>query len=49
MRAQLMASTESARGLFLAFMIAQALETASDAYAHAGQALRHYLLEEVLA
>ena len=29
--------------------LSQALETATDAHAHAGQALRAYVMEEVLA
>jgi uncharacterized protein Yka (UPF0111/DUF47 family) len=37
------------RALFLVNAVACSLESASDAYAHAGQALRAYLLDEVLA
>jgi uncharacterized protein Yka (UPF0111/DUF47 family) len=48
-RANLFASSRDPRALFLVYLLAQALERATDAYAHAGQALRNYLLEEVLS
>jgi len=37
------------RALYLLHQLSLALETATDAYAHAGQALRRYLMEEVIA
>lgn len=37
------------RALYLFHQLSLALETATDAYAHAGQALRRYLMEEVIA
>lgn len=37
------------RQLMVLRELAQAIETATDAYAHAGQALRAYLMEEVIA
>jgi uncharacterized protein Yka (UPF0111/DUF47 family) len=47
-RRGLVTQVENARTLYLVDLIANALEAASDAYAHAGQSLRAYLLEEVL-
>ncbi|MCC7271762.1 MAG: DUF47 family protein [Alphaproteobacteria bacterium] len=37
------------RGLYLAHELSRALESATDAHAHAGQALRRYLMEEIVA
>jgi len=37
------------RAIYLVDQLARALEAATDAYAHAGQSLRGYLMEEVLA
>lgn len=48
-RRALVTEVESPRTLYLVDLVAQALETATDAYAHSGQALRGYLMEEVLA
>jgi len=48
-RRALASGTENARTIYLIDLIASHLEQASDAYAHAGQSLRAYLLEEVLA
>ncbi len=40
---------ESARAIYLIDLVSGSLESASDAYMHAAQALRAYLLEEVIA
>lgn len=37
------------RALYLADQLSNALEAATDAYTHAGQALRQYLMDEVIA
>lgn len=37
------------RAMFLTDQLSNALEAATDAYTHAGQALRQYLMEEVIA
>ncbi len=49
LRRELVAKVQDARALYLLHQLSQALETATDAYAHAGQALRGYLMEEVIA
>jgi uncharacterized protein Yka (UPF0111/DUF47 family) len=49
LRRQLLASTQDHRALYLLHQLSRSLETATDAYAHAGQALRGYLMEEVIA
>ncbi|WP_072376546.1 DUF47 family protein [Hyphomicrobium sp. NDB2Meth4] len=48
-RSALASRAESARTIYLVDLIASALEQATDAYSHAAQALRAYLLDEVLA
>lgn len=48
-RRHLVTRVDHARTLFLVDSIASSLEASSDAYAHAGQSLRAYLLDEVLA
>ena len=37
------------RAIYLLHQLSQALESATDAYTHAGQALRRYLMEDVIA
>ncbi|MFA5952045.1 MAG: DUF47 family protein [Hyphomicrobium sp.] len=49
LRRHLIAGAEDHRALYLVHQLSFALETATDAYAHAGQALRGYLMEEVIA
>jgi uncharacterized protein Yka (UPF0111/DUF47 family) len=49
LRRQLVANTQDHRALYLMHQLSGSLETATDAYAHAGQALRGYLMEEVIA
>lgn len=49
LRRMLVTSTVDHRALYLLHELSRALETATDAYAHAGQALRRYLMEEVIA
>lgn len=49
LRRRFVAGIKDARALFLLHQLSEALETATDAYAHAGQALRGYLMEEVIA
>ena len=48
LRRRLVADVQDPRALYLLHQLSQALETATDAYAHAGQALRGYLMEEVI-
>jgi uncharacterized protein Yka (UPF0111/DUF47 family) len=48
-RRALVTEVDNARALYLVDQIARALEQATDAYAHAGQSLRTYLMEEVLS
>jgi uncharacterized protein Yka (UPF0111/DUF47 family) len=48
LRRQLVVDIQDPRALYLLHQLSQALETATDAYAHAGQALRGYLMEEVI-
>lgn len=48
-RHALASRVDSARAIYLVDLISGALEAASDSYAHAAQALKAYLLEEVLA
>ncbi len=48
LRRQIIRDVDDARALYLLHQLSQALETATDAYAHAGQALRGYLMEEVI-
>ena len=48
LRRRLVSDVQDPRALYLLHHLAQALETATDAYAHAGQALRGYLMEEVI-
>lgn len=48
-RRALVGSVEDARTIYLLDQMARSLETATDAYAHSGQALRTYLMDEVLA
>jgi len=45
----LVSSASDHRALYLLHQLTLALETATDAYAHAGQTLRGYLMEEVIA
>lgn len=49
LRRTLITGTVDHRALYLLHELSLALETATDAYAHAGQALRRYLMEEVIA
>jgi uncharacterized protein Yka (UPF0111/DUF47 family) len=49
LRRELVANTSDHRALYLLHQLSRSLETATDAYAHAGQALRTYLMEEVIA
>lgn len=49
LRRALITGTVDHRALYLLHQLSLALETATDAYAHAGQALRRYLMEEVIA
>ena len=49
LRRRLIAGSEDYRAFYLLRQLALALETATDAYAHAGQALRGYLMEEAIA
>lgn len=48
LRRRLVVDVHDTRALYLLNQLSQALETATDAYAHAGQALRTYLMEEVI-
>jgi uncharacterized protein Yka (UPF0111/DUF47 family) len=48
-RRALVTEVGDARMLYLLDEIARALESSTDAYAHSGQSLRGYLMEEVLA
>jgi uncharacterized protein Yka (UPF0111/DUF47 family) len=48
LRRRLVADVQDPRALYLLHQLSQALEAATDAYAHAGQALRGYLMEEVI-
>jgi uncharacterized protein Yka (UPF0111/DUF47 family) len=48
-RRALVMGSDDARTLFLIDQMARALESATDAYAHSGQSLRAYLMEEILA
>jgi len=48
LRRRIISDVEDPRALYLLHQLSQALETATDAYAHAGQALRGYLMEEVI-
>jgi uncharacterized protein Yka (UPF0111/DUF47 family) len=48
LRRKIICDVEDARALYLLHQLSQALETATDAYAHAGQALRGYLMEEII-
>jgi hypothetical protein len=48
LRQRIICNVDDARALYLLHQLSQALETATDAYAHAGQALRGYLMEEVI-
>ncbi len=48
-RRRLVVGGEDHRALYLLNQLSQSLETATDAYAHAAQALRGYLMEEVIA
>ena len=48
LRRRLVADVQDPRALYLLHQLSQALETATDAYAHAGQAVRGYLMEEVI-
>lgn len=49
MRRALVGAVADPRTLYLVDLIARSLETATDAYAHSGQSLRSYLMDEVLA
>ena len=49
LRRSLVTRAEDYRGLYFMHQLSRSLETATDAYAHAGQALRGYLMEEVIA
>ncbi|MEI9899823.1 MAG: hypothetical protein WDN31_06335 [Hyphomicrobium sp.] len=48
-RIALARNVESARTIYLIDLVSGSLESASDAYLHATQALRAYLMEEVIA
>jgi uncharacterized protein Yka (UPF0111/DUF47 family) len=48
-RKSMVTGLNEARSLYLADRLAQALESATDYYLHSGEALRAYLMEEVLA
>lgn len=48
-RRVLVETVDDPRAIYLVDQLARALETATDAYVHAGQSLRSYLMEEVLA
>lgn len=48
-RRHLIESAVDQRQLMVLRELAQSIETATDAYAHSGQALRSYLMEEVIA
>lgn len=48
LRRKLITGTADHRALYLLHQMSLALETATDAYAHAGQDLRRYLMEEVI-
>jgi uncharacterized protein Yka (UPF0111/DUF47 family) len=48
LRRHILSEFDDPRAIYLLLHLAQALETATDAYAHAGQALRAYLMEEVI-
>ena len=48
LRRRLISEVQEPRALYLISHLSNALETATDAYAHAGQALRGYLMEEVI-
>lgn len=47
-RRRILSDFDDARSIYLLLHLAQALEASTDAYAHAGQALRGYLMEEVI-
>lgn len=49
LRRRLVADVKDARAIYVVHQLSEALETATDAYLHAGQALRGYLMEEVIA
>ena len=49
LRRATVASAPDHRSLYLTHQLSKALESATDAYLHAGQALRAYLMDEVLA
>jgi uncharacterized protein Yka (UPF0111/DUF47 family) len=49
LRRYLVSSAVEHRAIYLLHQLSLALETATDAYTHAGQALRAYLMEEVIA
>jgi uncharacterized protein Yka (UPF0111/DUF47 family) len=49
LRKSLISSSCDHRALYLVHQLSVALETATDAYAHAGQSLRGYLMEKVVA
>jgi len=48
-RKSMVTALKEPRSLYLTDRLAQALENATDCHAHSGQALRAYLMEEVLA
>ncbi len=48
LRHQLVVDVKDARAIYVVHQLSAALETATDAYLHAGQALRGYLMEEVI-
>lgn len=48
-RRALIGAVDNPRSIYLVDRIAQSLESATDSYAHSGQALRTYLMDEVLA
>jgi uncharacterized protein Yka (UPF0111/DUF47 family) len=49
LRRALIVGITDQRAIYLLHQLSQALESATDAYTHAGQALRHYLMEDVIA
>jgi uncharacterized protein Yka (UPF0111/DUF47 family) len=48
LRRALVVGTADQRAIYLLHQLSQALESATDAYTHAGQALRRYLMEDVI-
>lgn len=49
MRRALLTAVDEPRAIYLLDQVARSLEAATDAYAHSGQSLRTYLMDEVLS